>query len=209
MFYYCQANTNKITLPLKLYGNDLLLAKRTNYFLRKEIEMQTLQEQIAEKLKAVFKTGEKYKVFTIGESLAFTCCNEITVNEHTDRGIVFTPKGKRKRFIIPFIKSNGQPFAGAVFAGWEQPIYCDTDKQNGKSDGMFTSQKMRGNACFNFVGKPEAIKQWIETKQLNPFFEKTKTVAIDGDKEIVVFADEYTGGHAIIDRMLAAQEEAA
>jgi hypothetical protein len=44
-----------------------------------------------------------------------------------------------------------------VFDGWDVPFKADTE-----DSGCFS-----GNACFNLVGDPAFIREWVETKQLN------------------------------------------
>lgn len=142
----------------------------------------------------VFEVGKKYTMFNIDSMMAMTHKQLITINQIDNEKAVFTPKGKRTKYILRFQKT----FESALFAGWDTPITCDTDEVNTRKYGT-----MRGNACYNFVGNPEEIRQWISKEQLNPFFDKTRVVAVGDDgEETVVFSDEYKGGNAVIDRML-------
>ena len=165
--------------------------------------MEKLQE-----LKEIFEVGKKYTIYRISEMMAMTSKTEITVKEIEDGRIIFTKRNGRKRFIISFQSRGDQfspmaPFTAGIFQDWDQPIKCDTE---------FASGVMRGNACYNFIGIPLEIQVWIETGQLNPFFDKSKVLAIADQKscsgsnnEKVVFPDEVQPGqHAVIDRILAA-----
>jgi hypothetical protein len=142
----------------------------------------------------VFETGKKYTIFNIDSYMAMTHKMLITVKATNERGIVFIPKGKRTAYTIPYSGKKYESdidlvYSHAIFAGWETPITCDTDGGN----------TMRGNACYNFVGTPEAIRSWIDLKQLNPNFAKSSVIAIEGNKETVVYP-EIECSHAVINR---------
>lgn len=155
----------------------------------------------------MFKLNGKYTVYQIG-GMAFTSCIRFTVKEVRPNGdIVFQPQGKRKLYLLPmqtkaYSSAPLKNFAGAVFEGWETPYTCDSDRT--VTSGLI----MKGNACFNFVGPADKIREWIETKQLNPNFEKERTVATDGGHdETVVYPELHQpGSHAVIDRILEKQQ---
>ena len=163
-----------------------------------------------EQLKNIFKVGSKYTLYKISEGMAMTCKTEIKVKEVRDDGnsVIFSKPRGRKMFILPLESRHYQsapmlPFVGAIFDGWDQPIKCDSE----------TGNIMRGNACYNFVGLPLEIKEWIETSQLNPFFELGNVLAIappnnsNDCEETVVFPEVVEPGrHAVIDRILLAAE---
>ena len=164
--------------------------------------MEKLQE-----LKEVFEVGGKYTIYRIGAAMAMTFKSEITVKEIEDNRIIFTKRNKCKRFIITFQAKDYQsapmkPFDAGIFHGWDQPIKCDTEQSNGI---------MRGNACYNFMGSVLEIQAWVKSGQLNPFFDKSRVLAIDpadssvcGKDGAVVFPDEVQqGNHAVIDRIMA------
>lgn len=152
--------------------------------------------------KPIFEAGKKYTVFKISETTAMTIKSEITITRLDAEGPVYQLRGKRKEFVLRLKYQSDESgpvkmFTGAVFAGWDQPITCDTD------GGTY----YRGNACFNFVGSVAEIKKWIENNQLNPLFEVWKTLAVKNtghaDDEELVFPELYRGGHAVLDRILA------
>ena len=71
-------------------------------------------------LKDIFKVGGIYTTYHVGEMMAWTVVQRFKVNQVTDDMIVFTPKGKRKKYIIRFetrqySSAPLKPFAGAVF----------------------------------------------------------------------------------------------
>jgi hypothetical protein len=185
---------------------------------KKEIKTMETVEQKIEVLKTVFKTGSKFSLFRIDSCLAMTHRQDIEVVEYTEDGSpIYKEAGKRKRLIFNisrrrYSSAPVEIFDGAIFKGWNQPITCDTDDRvKGVESNGFISRQMRGNACYNFVGTPEAVKAWIDTYQLNPYFEKEKVLAIYGTKEsdeAVVYPELYKGGHAVIDRMLNRQKTA-
>ena len=159
----------------------------------------------------MFKLNLKYTIYRIGEMLAMTSCQRITVKEIRENGdVVFQPKGKRKLYLLQmkwqsYVNGPVNEFDGAVFEGWDTPYTSDTDQDR---DGN-PIRTMRGNACFNFVGPADRIRAWIEEKQLNPKFRKEHVLAIEPDgTEKVVYPDLYRSGHAVIDRVLEEQNAA-
>lgn len=169
--------------------------------------METTYNDNLNKLKAAFRIGGKYTIFHIDSCMAMTHKSEIIVKDVTAEGYVFCGRGKRTQYLKKwetrsYASAPLQPMDSAVFEGWDQPITCDSDR-TAKQTGTFI---MRGNACYNFCAMPEEIAAWIETGQLNPFFERDHVLAIEGDKETVVFPEECHGGHAVIDRILNQQQ---
>ena len=155
-----------------------------------------------EKIKSIFEIGGKYTIYRLN-GFAMTSKTEIIVKEIEDNKIIFSYARKRKRYILPFTSKSYLtapvlPFEGAIFKGWNQPIKCDSE----------IGSIMRGNACYNFYGTTEDIKEWIKTSQLNPYFDKIRVLSLNSEirsdqgNETVVFAEDYKGGHAIIDRIL-------
>ena len=161
-------------------------------------------EENLSKLKAVFKVGGKYTLFYIGSAMAMTGKREILVKQITDDGPVYVERGKRTMYLLKWQSKSYataplEPNKSAVFEGWDQPITCDTDYKGTIGQPSI----MRGNACYNFVAMPLEIEAWIESGQLNPFFQRDHVLAIEGDKETVVFPAEVTrGNHAVIDRII-------
>jgi len=153
-----------------------------------------------------FTKGEKYTVYRIDDFLAMTSTQEITVKDLDPEGnAIYSLRGKRKRFILrlesrSYASAPLKPFVGAVFRGWDQPIETDVVASRHAAKSGEMSAVMRGNACFNFVGKPEDIRAWIEAGQLNPHFRKGTVIAIEGEQETPVYP-EIEAHHAVIARL--------
>ena len=165
--------------------------------------MKTTRQAFEEVLTA----GEKYTVYRMSEAIAAAFKREITVKELAEDGIIYTEGRGRKRFIMQYETRHYQsaplkPLSCAFFAGWGQPFQLDTE-----------GSTWSGNACFNFIGDPAALREWIAAKQLNPFFERSNLLAISGDNfdsdGQLIFPEEYEPGrHAVIDRILNSRQTA-
>ena len=143
-----------------------------------------------------YEIGKRYTVFGISSFMASTWKAEIEVNSLDENAWpIFKQRGKRK--LKKFIDNNKET---AVFEGWDIPLNTDSELC-GK-----TGTIMRGNACFNFVGKPEEIKKYIDEKQLNPAFEKSRVLSVSKDEardETVVYPElVIKGEHAVVDRLI-------
>lgn len=167
-------------------------------------ERKDMETENGKTLQVIFAIGENYTIFQISSTMAITNRTELTVKSHTENGIIFCFRGKRKLYGMPLETRHyeGQPlkpFTGAIFKGWDQPIICDTDN----TGSINAPAIMRGNACYNFIGTPAIVRDWIVKNQLNPYFDRAAVLAIEGENETVVFSDEYKGGHAVIDRLMS------
>ena len=172
--------------------------------------MNTEKERL-QTLKDLFKEGEKLTLVEISSGMAMCYRYEIIVTQIKDENtIIFKHRGKRKEYIFTFERKAYtyapiKIYSGGVFQGHNVQFLLDTDKHAPrKNTGTgLTSRQMRGNACYNFLGKVEEVKNTIETLQLNPFFEKDKVLAIDEQgEEHLVYSELYKGGHAVIDRII-------
>ena len=106
-------------------------------------------------------------------------------------------EGKRKEYYLDVDSST------LIFEGWDCPIKTDAEIMQGS---------FSGNACLNLGGVPiEELKQWIETRNLNPLFTSrdavlfVKPLAGEDDKfrhdeGIPVYPDEPTA-HAVVERV--------
>lgn len=111
-----------------------------------------------------WKEGEQYTIVSISSAFAFTTKSEIKVRQlQSDGDPVFVFKGKRK---LKAFQSNWRTNT-IVFKGWDIALKTDTDQQYGT---------MRGNACFNFLGKPEFVKEFIDKNNLNEYFTRYDSV---------------------------------
>jgi hypothetical protein len=148
--------------------------------------------------------GQKLTLIGIDDALAITHRIEIEIrgvqppqptgyrNEKTRLG-TYRQRGKRQEFYLTLAKDT------LVFEGWDIPFQVDTD-----GGGMFS-----GNACYNLVGDPAVIRQWIETRQLNPEVgdEARAKILVWPEKRDNVNAEgtllypEIRTSHAVIKRM--------
>ena len=105
-------------------------------------------------------------------------------------------RGKRKDLYLDLADDD------ILLDGWGLPFKTDTE-----TDGVIA-----GNACYNLVGEPEAIRQCIETRAVNPVTDSAKakiivsrgerTTCDDRDQELL-YPDIDTG-HAVVNRMKSA-----
>lgn len=156
----------------------------------------------------IYKPGLRLTIIGIGV-IAQTQKQEIELVMAADRSgqpaLAFKNRGKRKLFL--FREPDNDTL---VFEGWDIPV--KTDQELRRTDGC---TRFSGNACINLAGDPAVLKEWIETKNLNPLFgDRLKSnillhKAEDGcnDDGTLLYPELYEGGHAVINRILANQEQ--
>jgi hypothetical protein len=108
------------------------------------------------------------------------------------RGIFKESLRKRNKFML-------RPFGPGmlVFEG-EVPFNTDSEIALMKPSSDMVVTQFRGNACFNFVGDPSVIKDWIEKRNLNEAFDQhDRVLVIEGEKESLLFPDVETS-HAVV-----------
>jgi hypothetical protein len=107
-------------------------------------------------------------------------------------------RGKRKEFYLDLAADD------ILLEGWGLPFWTDTE-----GNGV-----MAGNACYNLVGDPEAIRTCIESKAAWPVTHdaKAKIIVARADRTTcnddgldLLYPDIETH-HAVINRMKEAQE---
>ena len=148
--------------------------------------------------------GQRLTIITIDDALGLTHRIEIEIrdvqppqptgyqNEKTRLGIC-RMRGKRKDFAFAIARDT------LVFEGWDIPFRVDTD-----GGGMFS-----GNACYNLVGDPAVIREWIETRQMNPGVgaeARAKILAWPAKRENInveptMLYPEIDTSHAVINRL--------
>ncbi len=160
--------------------------------------MKAKRETPQETFQDVFEIGKKYTIYRMSDGMAAVFKHEITVKDTDAAGnIIYTEGRGRKRYILRIVDSySKKPLDCAVFEGWAQPVKIDTE-----------TSKWAGNACFNFIGEPGTVREWIEQHQENPYFELTNVLAMSGEDfdndATMVFASHYEHGrHAVIDRIV-------
>ncbi len=102
-------------------------------------------------------------------------------------------KGKRKEFYLDLAHDD------ILLDGWELPFQTDTE-----CSGVFS-----GNACYNLVGDPAAIRECLETKAVFPISDTAKAKVLvtptvrttcDDSGTVILYQDLDTH-HAVINRM--------
>jgi hypothetical protein len=102
-------------------------------------------------------------------------------------------RGKRKEFYLDLADDD------ILLDGWNVPFRTDTE-----CGGVFS-----GNACFNLVGDPEAIRQYIETRAALRITDDAKAKIIVSREPRSTCSDEGTAllypdiesHHAVVNRM--------
>ncbi len=151
--------------------------------------MELLQEQ---NINELFKVEQKYTIFGISSFLATTWKIEAICTGKTTEGTpIFKFKGKRKEKIFNDLKEC------AIFLGWDIGLIADSD-----------TNSFKGNACFNFIGSKNYVKNFIEQHQINPLFQEQKNRVVSVERtslneiEKVVYPELDTGKHAVITSIL-------
>ncbi len=143
------------------------------------------------------KEGEKITMFAISPFTALTIRTEARFLGLDEKGrIIFRERNKRKDSIL---YENLEKII--IFRGWDLLIKCDTDIKEG-------SCVWRGNACFNFLGEKEEVREWIEKKNINKYFEeKGKVLSTDPttQKESIVFGEIPT--NSVVIKRIKEKEE--
>jgi hypothetical protein len=106
---------------------------------------------------------------------------------------VVRQRGKRKEFYLDVAADD------ILLDGWCLPFRADTE-----GGGVFS-----GNACYNLIGEPEAIRQYIEGRAVLPVTAEAKAKIIVARAERTTCDDEglellypdIETGHAVVNRM--------
>jgi hypothetical protein len=148
--------------------------------------------------------GQRFTLLRIDDWLAMTHRYEMEVRQ------VFAPekvgyqglktrlaavrqRGKRREVYLDVAADD------ILLEGWDLPF-----KTDGEAGGV-----MAGNACYNLVGDPEAIRQCIESKAVIPVSEESKSKIIvsrvkrtncSDDGQDLLYPDISTG-HSVVCRL--------
>ncbi len=152
--------------------------------------------------------GQRITLLTISESMALTQRHELEVRAVTDpqavgyqgrkqRVAVVRQRGKRKDVYLDVGADD------ILLDGWDVPFHTDME-----AGGVFS-----GNACYNLVGEPEAIRELIETRAVFPVADdaKAKIIVAQGqrttcdDAGLVLLYPDIETHHAVINRFKAAK----
>lgn len=142
-----------------------------------------------------------YTIVTISEWMAHTVKRQVRATGIMSNGRpVFkdATKGARKMFTLPTLFAKG-----TIIFDRTVDLKIDSDITSAPRASGFTSNIMRGNACFNFIGSVDEIKVTM-IGNLNPNFDQyDRVLAIPADNafaddcEVPVFTESETS-HAVI-----------
>jgi hypothetical protein len=151
--------------------------------------------------------GQRITLLKIDEMMALTHRYELEVRAVLEpqavgyegrktRLAVVRQRGKRKDQYLDLAADD------VVLDGWNLPFRADTE-----GSGVFS-----GNACYNLVGDPEAIRQCIEHRAALPVSDQAKAKIIVARTERTTCSDvglallypEIETHHAVINRMKGA-----
>jgi hypothetical protein len=150
------------------------------------------------------KIGQRVTLLKIDDCLAMTHKYELEIRSALDpepvgyegrkqRVATVRQRGKRKERYLDLAAGD------ILLDGWEVPFRTDTE-----CGGVWA-----GNACFNLVGDPEAIRQYIETRAAFPITDSAKAKIIVASEPRTTCSDEGTAllyphietHHAVVNRM--------
>jgi hypothetical protein len=154
--------------------------------------------------------GQRVTLLKIDECLAMSHRYELEVRKalepeavgyqerYTRIGVV-RQRGKRKEFFLDLASDD------ILLEGWDLPFRTDTE-----CNGVWA-----GNACYNLVGDPEAIRQCIESRALIPISEDAKGKIIVGrgertkcnDDGLELLYPDIDTHHAVVNRMKERAEQ--
>jgi hypothetical protein len=148
--------------------------------------------------------GQRVTLLKIDECLAMSHRYELEVRKalepeavgyqqrYTRIGVV-RQRGKRKEFFLDLATDD------ILLEGWDLPFRTDTERS-----GVWA-----GNACYNLVGEPEAIRQCIESRALIPISKdaKGKIIVARGERTkcnddgLELLYPDIDTHHAVVNRM--------
>jgi hypothetical protein len=152
------------------------------------------------------KIGQRVTLLNIDECLAMSHRHELELRSVLDpepvgyqgrktRVGTVRQRGKRKELYFDLGPDD------ILLDGWNVPFRMDTE-----CDGVFA-----GNACFNIVGDPAEVRQYIETRAIRPLTDDAKariivareprTTCSDNGTELLY--PEIQTHHAVVNRMKA------
>ena len=148
--------------------------------------------------------GQRVTLLRIDDCMALTHRFELEVRSTVDpqavgyqgsktRLAVVRQRGKRKEFYLDLAADD------ILLDGWGLPFRADTE-----GGGVFS-----GNACYNLIGEPEAIRQYIEGRAVVPVTAAAKAKIIVArterttcdDEGLELLYPEIETGHAVVNRM--------
>lgn len=136
---------------------------------------------------SALKIGQRVTLLKIDELMAMSHRYELEIRSVLDaepvgyegrkqRVATIRQRGKRKELYLDLADDD------ILLDGWDMPFRTDTE-----CSGVFS-----GNACFNLVGDPEAIRQCIETRAAFPITDDAKARIIVSRQPRTTCDDEGT-----------------
>jgi hypothetical protein len=122
--------------------------------------------------------GQRVTLLRIDDCLALSHRYELEVRRPLDptpagwdkratRLAIVRQKGKRKEFYLDLAAGD------ILLTGWALPFQTDTEAYSTTPGAV-----MSGNACYNLIGDPEAIRRCIETQAAIPIRDDAKAKII-------------------------------
>ena len=144
--------------------------------------------------------GQRVTLLKIDDCLAMTHRYELEIRSVLDpqavgyegrrqRVAVVRQRGKRKDFYLDLASED------ILLDGWGLPFKTDTE-----AGGV-----MAGNACYNLIGEPEAIRQCIESRAVVAVTDYAKAKIIVGRTERTKCNDDGFTQETIADRLKKAE----
>lgn len=138
--------------------------------------------------------GDKLTVIGVSPAMAMTTSIEAVIVEVAPDGeglsLQCKLRGKIKKMGIRWSSLK----ESLIIKGWDVPFETDIE-YSGKHGGSF-----RGNACINLIGTPADIRGFIDQKNINPSARLGTVIAIEGDKETLVYP-EMDERHSVVEGM--------
>jgi hypothetical protein len=148
-------------------------------------------------------TGQRITLLKIDDAMAMSHRYELEVRQTLDpqpvgyegrktRLAIVRQRRKRKDFYLDAAADD------IILDGWDVPFRTDTE-----CGGVWA-----GNACYNLVGEPEAIREYIETRAALPVTDSAKAKIIVSrdertkcdDSECELLYPEIETAHAVVNR---------
>jgi hypothetical protein len=147
--------------------------------------------------------GQRVTLLTIDDMMAMTHRHELEIRQvlepeavgyegRNQRVAIVRQRGKRKDRYLDLAADD------ILLDGWNVPFRADNEE----------GHIWAGNACFNLVGDPEAIRQYIETRAALPVTDVAKAKIIVGrsarttcnDDGLELLYPDIETHHAVINR---------
>jgi hypothetical protein len=159
----------------------------------------------------MFQVGDRITLLRIDDMMALSHRYELEIRQVIDppqavgyqererRVAAVRQRGKRKEF---YLDLDGDEI---LLSGWDAPFKTDTE----------CSSVFSGNACYNLVGDPDAIRTWIETKAVLPVGDRIKGKIFVcrhprtkcGDSELELLYPDIDVRHAVVERFKERQSD--